>query len=195
MNQEEPHFSAKPIPEIFHSYATGALFDRCIECDRYLLDRDIPYFIEKAIKKYEGLRGYDVIFEYAICIDCAEALRQKMSLESMQKIGEYLEKNMNHPRRKELIEQYPDEPEKWIDECMITGESREDASEYQIYAQCIYDRLLLPLMPYMISNTVLDKLSNLLSDKTLGEMDDFIGRNLGPPSEFEVGPTKKIILV
>ncbi|MCA6075325.1 hypothetical protein [Fulvivirga sedimenti] len=195
MNEEELRFSAKPIPEIFQSYATGTLFDRCIECDRYLLDKEIPYFIEKAIKKYEGLRGYDVIFEYAICINCADQMRQKMSLESMQKIGQFLEKNMNQKRRNELIEDFPDEPEKWIDECLITGASREETAEYQIYAQCIYDRLLLPAMPYMISHMVLDKLANLLSDKTLGEMDDFIGRHFGPPSEFEVGPRKKIILV
>ncbi len=192
----EPRLSRDLIPEIFRSYSTKTFFDRCIECNIFLLDMDkeIPYFIEKAIKKYEGLRGYDVIFEYAICASCAENMRNKLSRESIQKMSEYFSRNANLRKRNEIIDAHPDNPELWADTCLIKGLHKDEIQEYQVYAQCMHDRLLLPAMPYMISHAALDDMVNLLSDKTLGEMDDFIGKHFGPPAEVSTGP-RNIVLV
>ncbi|MEJ2003680.1 MAG: hypothetical protein P8X57_01665 [Cyclobacteriaceae bacterium] len=193
MNPER-RLSQEPIPEIFRSYSTGTFFDRCIECDIRLLENEVPYFIEKAIKKYEGLRGYDVIFEYAICATCAEEIRKSLSKESQVKIMEYFSEHADLQRRMEIVNSNPENPEKWIESCLVKDLQQKDVQEFQIYAQCIYDRLLLPEMPYMISNAALDEMANLLSDKTLGEMDNFIGKHFGPPAEVTTGP-RNIVLV
>jgi len=191
---EEPRLSAEVIPEIFHSYSTKTFFDRCIECDTYLLDKEIPYFIEKAIKKYPGMRGYDVIVEYAICINCADKIRQRMSTKSMMKLTEYMHRNVDPARRTALISAEPDNPLAWTDECLIKGLKKDELMEYQLYAQCLYDRLLLPDMPYMISHVAIGEMADLLSAQTLGEMDDFIGKHFGPPSEVATGP-RNLVLV
>lgn len=190
----EPRLSKDPIPEIFRSYTTKTFFDRCIECDTFLLDQEVPYFIEKAVKTYEGLRGYDVIFEYAICTKCADEIRQRLSKSSMQKMMAYFAENVNMKKRSEIVSAHPDEPEKWMDNCLIKGVHREHSREYQLYAQCVYDRLLLPDMPYMISSAAMDEMANLLSNQTLGEMDDFIGKHFGPPAEVSTGP-RNLVLV
>ena len=190
---QEPRFSSDVIPEMFRSFETGTFFQKCIECECDLLNEEITYFIEKAVKTYPGFRGFDIIFEYAICENCAEEMRKRMSVESMQNIASYLAENMDQRRRAALIERYPDEPMQWIEECLVSGQKRSEAVEYQIFAKCMYDRLLLPEMPYMISHIAADEMANLLSDKTLGEMDDFIGRHFGPP-EFE-RPKKKLIRI
>ncbi|MDX1741622.1 MAG: hypothetical protein R3178_10025, partial [Rhodothermales bacterium] len=46
------HF--EPVPEIFQSTETGQAFERCSMCDRYLLDYDTNYVIEKAFRSYRG---------------------------------------------------------------------------------------------------------------------------------------------
>jgi hypothetical protein len=190
----EPRLSRDPIPEILRSYSTQTFFDRCLECDTRLLEQEIPYFIEKSIKTYPGLRGYDVIFEYAICLKCANEIRQRLSRESMRKMAGYIAENYDPERRSSLIENFPDQPEKWMEECLIKGISGEETQEYQLYAHCIYDRLLLPEMPYMISSQAINDLADLMSSKTLGEMDDFIGKHFGPPSELESGPRNFILV-
>ena len=64
------------IPSEFYSFSSGVLFDRCIDCDKYLLEKDTEYFIEKAIRQYDGYKARDVIFEYAICFQCADRIRK-----------------------------------------------------------------------------------------------------------------------
>lgn len=181
------------IPKEFYSYATGAPFTNCIECDCDLSDKE--YFIEKAFRTYPGFKAKDVIFELAICAQCAERLRQTMSQDSMIKLAEYMQKNTNATTRMEMMQQYPDNPEKWTDKCLVSGTLKEDATEYQVYAQCLGSHITIDLMPYMISGDILDEMSQLLSNKTLGEMDDFMGRHFGPPSLAKELPNRRTVLI
>ncbi len=190
MNEE---YRQQDIPTEFHSYATGAPFSHCIECDRSL--ENMEYFIEKAIRTYPGYDATDVIFELAICIQCAEAVRKSMSEDSQLKIAEYMQANADASRQIYVINEYPDSPDKWTANCLITGKSKNAVSEYQIYAHCHGDQLIPDIMPYMISGSVLDELSQLLSNKTLGEMDNFMGRHFGPPSLEKDLPRHRTILV
>ena len=73
----------QPIPSFFHAYDTGAPFRSCQVCERDLMTYTKPYVIEKAIRRYPKFDTEDVIFEYAICMDCAEEQRKQMSKESM----------------------------------------------------------------------------------------------------------------
>ena len=93
MSEQWEHDNAKPIPEEFYSFNTGKPFERCIDCDKYLLDGE-PYMIEKAIRQYPGYSAKDIIFEYAMCVDCAERLKNEMSQESMASIQKFFMSNI-----------------------------------------------------------------------------------------------------
>lgn len=181
-----------PIPEIFHNYSTGTQFDRCIDCDRQLLDGETEYFIEKALKSYSGFSAKDVIFEYAICLPCAERLRKQMSKESMQSIQRYFSENINVMQRMQQMHANPENPEAWMKQCMVKGVSIQDLEEYQLYAHCKGNELVTSQMPYMISGLALDEISNLLSNETLDELDNFMDQHFGPPPELmEPLPTRR----
>ena len=188
-------FEEAEIPEIFYSFDSKSPFERCIDCDSYLLDGHVDYFIEKAVKKYAGFDVTDVIFEYAICMPCAMQLHERMSTESRQSIEMFMMQNMRHEARGVMVENNPDQSESSLEECLITGLNKSDVEEFQIFAHCRGEKLLVPAMPYMISGKALDQMTELLSDKTLDEMDGFIGKHFGPPGDFEVNPTRRVILV
>ncbi|HNP19100.1 MAG TPA: hypothetical protein PKL31_11735 [Fulvivirga sp.] len=184
------------IPKAFYSFSTGALFDRCLECEMYLLDGDTEYFIEKAIKKYEGFDAQDVIFEYAICIQCAERMRNSMSKASQQSIQQYFMDNVDLLKRMEIMQSNPNNPETWMDKCLIKGERKSGLNEYQIYAHCNGSKLNLTQMPYLVSGAALEEISAVLSPETLDEFDDFSRRHFGPPPELaEPLPFRRVMLI
>lgn len=185
------------IPEEFKNFSTGAHFSQCIECDKDLLQSGEEYFIEKAIKTYPGFKAKDIIFEYAICMTCTERFRKQISEESMQSIARYFAENVNLANRMQIMQNHPDEPEKWMEKCLVKGTENQDLQEYQIYAHCKGDRLLTTQMPYMISGEALDEISNLLSNKTLDELDGFMTKNFGPPPELlePIPGRRRVILI
>jgi len=179
------------IPPEFYSFENNAPFDRCIECNKYLLDEGTEYLIEKAIKNYEGYKAKDVIFDYAICLDCAERLRKEISTDSWKSMMNYFQKNMNISERLEMADQSPEEN---LKKCMIKKTHVDNCREYQVFAQCNGQKLNMQNPPYMISGEVMEELIPLLSDKTIDEMNGFFDRHFSPdPSFFE--PTPKLILV
>lgn len=196
MEHEEQH-EQPGIPKAFYNYSTGSKFERCIDCDTYLLDGQIEYFIEKAIKTYKGFTASDVVFEYAICQHCAERVRKKMSKESMRNIQRYFSENMDFAKRMRLVNDNPENPESWTNECLIKGTRSEELQEYQIYAHCKGDRLITTQMPYMISGAALDEISQLLSNETLDELDDFMNQHFGPPPELmePLPGRRKVVLI
>lgn len=184
------------IPKEFHSFSTGALFENCIECDANLLDGEHEYFIEKAIKQYEGFSAHDVIFEYAICLSCAEKMRKSMSTESMKTIELYFSQNLDFGRRMKLIQDNINNPIAWMDECLLKGTQKNTINEYQIYAHCKGHHLDVSQMPYMVSGAALEEISSLLSNETLDEMDGFSKRHFGPPPEFSnPTPKRRVVLI
>lgn len=184
------------IPEEFHCFSTGQPFEHCIECEKYLLDEETDYFIEKAVKNYNGYSATDVIFEYAICAQCAEQVRKEISKESMAKIETFFTEHVDIASRMELINENPDKPEKWIRHCMVSNQPIETMEEYQIFAHCKGKTLNLVLMPYMISGKTLEQIQHLLSPQTRNELNDFMERNLGPSPELaEVLPGRRVVLI
>ena len=184
------------IPEEFHCFSTGTLFERCIDCDKFLLEKGTEYFIEKAIKKYEGYRAQDIIFEYAICIHCAERVRREMSKESLQKVEEFFMRQVDMSRRMEMILDNPQNPQAWISQCLVMETHANDLEELQLYAHCKGDKLELGQMPYMISGAALEEIQHLLSSQTLDELNGFMGKHFGPaPDLMEPLPSRRVILV
>jgi hypothetical protein len=184
------------IPSEFFSFSSGTLFERCVECDKYLLEDNSEYFIEKAIKKYDGFSAQDVIFEYAICVKCAESMRKTMSTKSLTSMEQYFTTKIDITQRMNLVAANPNDPISWMDECLFSGTKKTSINEYQIYAHCNGNKLNTTQMPYMVSGAVLEEISGLLSPETLDELDDFSNRHFGPPPEFaNHTPFRRVILI
>jgi len=179
------------IPKAFYSYETGKPFEKCIECGKYLLDDDTEYLIEKAIKTYDGYSAIDTVFDYAICMDCAEKMRNEISKKSWASMMDYFQKNVDFESR---LSHEKSNWEDYVDRCLVTNKKISECKEYQIYAHCKGKYLNLDNPPYALSSEAIDEIMNLLSNETLGEMNKFFNKHFSPdPSFFE--PTPKLILV
>ena len=180
------------IPKEFYSFETQQPFERCIECNKYLLDDDTEYIIEKAIKSYEGYQAKDTVFDYALCMDCAERMRKEISRESWKEMMRYFQENMDLQQRLHLVGQGP---EAGLKNCLIKKKDINDCNEYQIYAHCKGGKLNMENPPYMISGEVIEELLPLLSKETIGEMNGFMNKHFSPdPSLMEPVPPSLILL-
>ena len=123
MNESDPlpPFKSIPLPKLFQPFLEDHPFERCIVCDCDLLQDNLHYLIEKAYK------GTEVIFEYALCVSCAMAMRAELSQESLQRMQDQFENSQNlEARRTRLAKLPPQEIEPWVDTCVITGTSRKE---------------------------------------------------------------------
>ncbi|MFQ5606207.1 MAG: hypothetical protein ACE5HS_23290 [bacterium] len=152
--------------------------------------------IEKAIKKYEKFNTTDTIFEYAMCLDCYEKVVESFSDTSKTKVEDYFAKNVNlDKRRKTLVEKGILDIDNWLSNCIIKGTPVEEVSQYQICCQCDGKDMLFAHSPFMISGAAIDEIANLLSNKTLGEIDGFIGEFFGWPPELTKSPRDQPVFI
>lgn len=173
------------IPKIFMSDLTGSLIEKCVSCECNLLDPASDYLIEKALKTYTGFNAYSTIFEYAICMSCAADMQNKISPESRLRINAYFQHNFKVEDRRTKLQQEEINVEGWLENCVVNGQHVSELSECQLYAQCHGPFLVIQDFPYMISGTVLDELIDLLSARTLDDLDNFKNEFVGGPSEFQ----------
>lgn len=181
MSKDEPEnaFPWEPIPDLFRNI-DGQLMDRCVVCGQYLLDDGTQYVIERAFRRSE------VIFEYAMCLDCHDQIRKELSVESVRRIEHYFGEHCDFEQRnRQLLEARRTkgyQESDWLEHCLIKQTPVSECEEYQIYAQCDGKDMLLAYMPYAISGAAIDDVLALLSPQTLGAIDDFTGKYLGLPS-------------
>ncbi len=173
------------IPKIFHSDLTDEPIINCVSCDRDLLHGHEPYVIEKAFRYYPEYDISNTIFEYIMCIPCAQKMHESMSKESMQKIQEYFQRVDLTVRSQKMWEEHGNNFDAWISNCIIKDNPREFQEEYQICAQCIGDKVVFDMLPYMLSFEAANEISDLLSNKTLDEYDRFVDDNFGLPPAFK----------
>lgn len=201
MDTPEDSFDFTPemieIPEIFRSSIDKKPFENCISCDRYLLDEGTTYFIEKSVRNYKDHGVTDTIFEYAMCIDCMENMRQAVSKESVQRMSEYFLSQVDPLERQLLMlnnETMNVAP--WIEKCIIKGTSKTELDEFQLHCQCNGKNMVFSYMPYMIGGAAMEEMAELLSAKSRGEMDDFMDNNFGLPPELkkELGDFKYMLI-
>jgi len=193
MEEQEPQWERyftpeyTDIPPIFYSHTTKAPFENCISCNRPLQAPNTQYLIEKAFRQYRGeFSTTDVIFEYAMCLDCAELMRRELSLSSLSRIQEFFDQRVDlHQRREELRKKEGIDAERWLQHCLITGEDLGELDEYQIYGHFVANQCVFSFMPYMIGGPAVDEMTELLSEKTLGEIDRFVDDNFGLPPELK----------
>ena len=189
---EQPEQRWLSIPTQFHSVQHEGPFTRCIQCEVDLPTSGRLYAIEKIY------RGKEVIIELAMCLDCRDSSSECMSKESIAAIGNYFDSKLdvngrlNRLSQTELQESSEIMP--WIDSCVISGQKIESLHEYQIFAICQGNELQREFFPMMISGSVIEEISEILSEQTKGWMDDFIGDNFGLPSEFCDPPLRPVFL-
>jgi hypothetical protein len=184
-----------PIPEAFRSSETGNLFDRCLMCSVYLLDEGTPYMIEKAVKQHPEKNVVEPIFEYAMCMSCAMKMHEAMSVESRERISAYFHANVDFEKRHIDLIQNKDDVSSWIGNCIVKNTAIAHSGEYQLVAQCQGRELMFTAMPFALSLAAMEEITGLMSAKSLGEIDDFIGQYFSGPPEVAALLRKKFILV
>ena len=170
-----------PIPDAFWSFADEGPFEKCTACGKSLLDDGTLYLVEKAFKNSE------VVFEYALCIDCHLGLRDELFQKSLQLIGHYFDEHVNLvERREKLIQDFEAGPAPWIENCLITGKPIDECEEYQIMTLCDGRDLLFTYIPCMISGQAMEDIQQILSRKTRERLDAFVEDYLGVPPEAKL---------
>ena len=181
-----------PIPELFFNTDTKAPMTHCIDCHHDLGLGDRYYMVEKIFKRYPELNTTEVLFEYAVCSECYEKMKDKLSEQSMAKLSEYMMIHMDFQAMQQRISDNPEDPEEWMTHCMIKGTATDQLNEYQIGACFKGDRLVTNFMPpFMIGGEAMEEMSALLSKETKDEMDGFLGDHFGVPPELR----KDLILI
>ncbi|MFY0605494.1 MAG: hypothetical protein JXR10_02195 [Cyclobacteriaceae bacterium] len=189
MNTSSDNFS--PIPEPFHSFKTDGPFTHCIECEKYLLDGE-DYMIEKACRQYPGFKATDVIFDCAICMECAMNMQKDISEESKQTMQSFLGNHFNSSRRQALVRENRDD-NALIEECLVSGKKKSDCNEYQIFALCKGGVINPQFRPYMISGEALEQLTEMLSAKTKENLGGFFNKHFSPDPDL-VGQDPRLVI-
>lgn len=176
----------QPIPEIFCQLESKTPFDRCALCQCALDEKH--YVVEKVIRNYVSLNTQEVIFEYAMCLACAENMRMELSEESRQKVEAYFSAHVDLVKRNDRIKQLQGQPlGQWISRCLIKDQMVQQSTSYSIYALCKGHELIPSDLPYAICEEAQDEIMQLLSAKSLEILDDFMGRHFsGPPEVAEI---------
>jgi hypothetical protein len=183
-------FKRKSIDTRFLNSETGGMFVNCQVCSCSLDEPDAEYFIEKVIRIIKSLDLEEVLFEYAICKDCAMDLRAQMSDHSMAQMEQFFVKNAKL-RERQMMDLASNET---TATCFFTGESVKDCSEYSLHAHCIGNELMLSAFPYAVSDTAMDMMSELLSKETKDELDRFKRENFnGPPELAELLDSRRLL--
>ncbi|MBV6644252.1 MAG: hypothetical protein KI790_02320 [Cyclobacteriaceae bacterium] len=181
------------IPEIFYSFESKKPFEKCINCNRDLLDGDTDYIVEKAVRKYKDFEAKDVIFDYAICIDCALEMRKEFSKESAEKMDEYFSSHVN-AQTMPIKDEGEIDVEKCIQHCVVKKIDIKELQEYQLFAYCRGEKLFQGIPPYMVSAAAVEEILPLLSNSTSDLLNGFYEKHFSPdPSLLE--PTPKLVFL
>ena len=170
----EPFEDFCPIPEMFYSFETGEPFQTCNLCGKDLMEDRENYLIEKAFKNDETL------FEYAMCWECREKMRGEISQQSMRLIDNYFDEHVSLiDWRKNCLESHGYSAEGWLSHCLVKGTSIDETEDYQIFGHFVDHNIDFSGFPYALSDAAMEDLVNLLSDKTLGFLNDTSNKLFG----------------
>jgi hypothetical protein len=158
----EPTGDAEPIPEAFHSFESDGPFRACSSCGE-VFGEDGVHLIEKAFQRGE------TVYEYALCQNCHEAIRQELSQESKQRIEAYLRAAFErHEPAGDLLEH-----------CLFSG--RPLGEDYLICGMFAGPWRLPEVPCFAISGEEMQKMAELMSVATRKRLDDFVDDVLGIP--------------
>jgi hypothetical protein len=173
-----------PIPKKLYSFETGYLYHRCLVCNSDLQNGK-EYLIEKMIKVYPGFTAMDTVFDYAMCLNCAQKMQEEISEESRL--------NLTNLYKKSSFSQIDineeNDIEKCFETCCITNKKINESSEYQLVALCVKGNLHSDFPPYAISFDGIVHINSILSKSTKEFFDRFYDTYFSPdPSLFNDRP-------
>jgi hypothetical protein len=194
--QPESLNSFVPLPSVLLSDNAGKPFSNCMVCDKYLLTEGTPYMIEKAIRQIPEMNIKETLFEYAMCMDCAMMMNNSLSVESRQRINNYFATHVDfEARNTDLMKDKATDVESWISTCIVRKTPVAKSAEYQIVAQCDGTNLVLSYAPFALCMETMDEMTALLSEKSLGEIDDFMGKYFTGPPEVSAILKRRLVLI
>ena len=178
------------IPPIFYSDSSEQKFLFCLECNKFLLEPDTPYYIEKYIKHYKKYQTTDTLIEYAICLSCSKKLKQSYSKKSIKLMEEYFAENFDVTTRLEKMQNIThDGVESLISHCIIKNIERDKLENYQLIGLCMGEKLIIDCDPYenkpfILSEYALNEMLSPVSKKTRAAIDAFLEKHFGIPNDF-----------
>lgn len=92
--------------------------------------------------------------------------------------------NMNLARQYMLAGNSNFDPEEWLKECIITGKTQDQCSQYQLCLQCTGELAVFERTPFMISDEAMDVVAQLLSNSTIDAMNKFRDQHFPPPEDL-----------
>jgi hypothetical protein len=156
-----------PIPDLLHSVYEKGPFSRCTVCDGDLAG-DTLYEIQKVF------RGREVVFEMAVCQQCAEGLVREFSEESLANIHGFLRENFR--------------PSATPTHCHFCGFPRDLIQSFSVAGACRGSSLILP--SFLMCETCTERLQEKLSRKTRDVQGDFIRDHFpGVPADLDLSPS------
>ena len=174
----------KSIDDRFRDSETGKLIDHCLVCKSELVLSGSEYFVERIFRRVPDLEIIEPIFEYAMCKACAENMRNDLSKESLRSIEAYF---VNNLQKNEFTASN-------TDTCLMTGKPIESSAEFSFHAHCLGDKMMESIFPYAISDKAMDEISELLSQETIDQLDDFKGKYFtGPPELADILNPKRFV--
>ena len=168
------------IPEKFHNSLENQRFTHCKICDKELIQNEESYLIEKAYRRFPETGGEELLFEVAICMDCSTNMRNQLSKESLERISSFFQERALQ-RREALSNLSKDE---LMETCLLSGQKIEEMENYQIYAHCRGDKIAPTGGVYMLGDTIIEEIQDLLSAETRDALNRFSDDHLGTPPEL-----------
>ncbi|NPA44134.1 MAG: hypothetical protein GXO49_01230 [Chlorobi bacterium] len=164
-------------------------FKKCVFCEDNILEYEHGYVVEKAYKYNNKSNDFEIIFEYALCLECVQHLSSEMSEESTNNIEKYFEANVKPLSASQLIDL-----KARTETCMITGESLSKSKEYQIAAVYQKESMIInERFPFAISGIIIEEIQELISEKTRNFTDKFKDLII-PPQERDKIPKDRILI-
>ena len=178
------------IDKRFRNSETGGYFEHCLVCHENVLENEKDYFIEKIIRRIKSLNLTEVLFEYAICMDCAQDMRKKISQHSMIQIETYFNQNARLNERNSIDLK----THQTTENCLFTGKPIPNCDEFSLHARCEGKQMIVSIFPYAVSDDAMDAMSEILSAETMDELDRFKKTHFnGPPELFELLSPKRLL--
>lgn len=155
------------IPFFFYQYDTKTPFVQCSMCETPLATSE-SYIIEKVFKQNKHLNVSEIVYEYAICMHCANDAGAEISHESRLAINRVIEDHRDQLTMKldylHSTEKY--NLESWLERCSLTGKEIRRCNEYAV--SCIIENgnMVFEQGPMVVSDEFMEKLQNVLSVET-----------------------------
>jgi hypothetical protein len=151
--------------------------------------------IEKVVRRIPEMKVTETIFEYALCTACSAKMHESLSSESRARIQEFFATHVNFSERLQLLANKTVRLQRWINECLVRNTPISKTREYQLVAECNGPNIVYSSMPFALSMEAIEEMTMLLSEKSLGEIDDFMGKYFTGPPEVSAILKRRLVMI